>query len=305
MCRPADLDVVRRVAGVLGEHARRGGLDDLAAHPAREADALALDVGAGIAEEAERVGVAAELQADLLEDRVGVLLDQSTRPSSSRTSNGARVRVRNGLAGDVGVAAGGLAAGATAGPAAGAVDPSSVLLRGGTTARRRRPPPSGRRAATGRRRRRALGSVSHRRQVGRRRRPMGEGHRLDEVLLEPRLDRGLDLLDAPDDALDLAPRGGAQAARSARPVPAALPARLDVVQRRVGDQAEDHRVERVDLAAERAGQPDLVDRLDPGVVHQQADAGVERGLRELDRPDVVLGDADPRPARLAVASKRT
>jgi hypothetical protein len=55
-------------------------------------------------------------------------------------------------------------------------------------------------------------------------------------------------------------------------------------------------VERVDLAAERAGEPDLVDRLDPGVVHQQPDAGVERGLRELDRPDVVLGDDDPWPA---------
>ena len=55
-------------------------------------------------------------------------------------------------------------------------------------------------------------------------------------------------------------------------------------------------MERVDLAAERAREPDLVDRLDAGVVHQQPDAGVERGLRELDRPDVVLGDDDPRPA---------
>ena len=55
-------------------------------------------------------------------------------------------------------------------------------------------------------------------------------------------------------------------------------------------------MERVDLAAERAGEPDLVDGLDPGVVHQQPDAGVECGLRQLDRPDVVLGDRDPRPA---------
>ena len=75
----------------------------------------------------------------------------------------------------------------------------------------------------------------------------------------------------------------------------------DAVQRRVRDQPEDHRVERVDLAAERAGEPDLVDRVDPGVVHQQPDAGVERGLGELDRPDVVLGDGDPEPA---VASRR-
>ena len=34
----------------------------------------------------------------------------------------------------------------------------------------------------------------------------------------------------------------------------------------------------------------------PEVVHQQPDAGVERGLGELDRADVVLGDRDPRPA---------
>ena len=80
------------------------------------------------------------------------------------------------------------------------------------------------------------------------------------------------------------------------PVPAALPGRLDVGEVAVGDEAEDHRVERVDLAAERAGQPDLVDRLDPGVIHQQPDAGVEGGLRQLDRPDVVLGHDDPRPA---------
>ena len=53
---------------------------------------------------------------------------------------------------------------------------------------------------------------------------------------------------------------------------------------------------RVDLAAERAGEPDLVDGLDAEVVHQQPDAGVQRGLRELDRADVVLGDGDARAA---------
>ena len=80
------------------------------------------------------------------------------------------------------------------------------------------------------------------------------------------------------------------------PVPAALPAALTWLELGVRDQPEDHRVERVDLAPERAGEPDLVDGLDAGVVHQQPDAGVEGGLRELDRPDVVLGDDDPRPA---------
>ncbi len=35
-------------------------------------------------------------------------------------------------------------------------------------------------------------------------------------------------------------------------------------------------------------------RVDLELVHQQPDAGVQRGLAELDRPDVVLGDRDPR-----------
>ena len=52
----------------------------------------------------------------------------------------------------------------------------------------------------------------------------------------------------------------------------------------------------VDVAAERAGEADLVDGVDSQVVHQQPGAGVERGLRELDRPDVALGDRDARRA---------
>ena len=41
--------------------ARRGRLDDLPAHAAREPDADAVDVGAGVGEQAERLRVAAEL----------------------------------------------------------------------------------------------------------------------------------------------------------------------------------------------------------------------------------------------------
>jgi hypothetical protein len=84
--------------------------------------------------------------------------------------------------------------------------------------------------------------------------------------------------------------------RDERPGPRRVAGSLDVGQVGVRDQPEDHRVELVDLAAERPREPDLVDRLDAGVVHQEPNAGVERGLRELDRPDVVLGDGDPRPA---------
>ena len=77
------------------------------------------------------------------------------------------------------------------------------------------------------------------------------------------------------------------------PVPAALPAARTRPRSQSGHEAQDHRVERVDLAAERAGQPDLVDRLDLELVHEQPDAGVQRRLGELDGADVVLGDEDP------------
>ena len=73
---PADLDVVGVVACVLGELARGAGLDDLAAHPAGEADQLAVDVGAGVTQRPEGIRVAAEDDADLLEDRIRVVLDE-------------------------------------------------------------------------------------------------------------------------------------------------------------------------------------------------------------------------------------
>ena len=63
------------VAGALREQPRRGRLDDRAAHAAREADALAGDVGAGAAEDLGRLGEVDDLDADLFEERVGVGLD--------------------------------------------------------------------------------------------------------------------------------------------------------------------------------------------------------------------------------------
>ena len=80
------------------------------------------------------------------------------------------------------------------------------------------------------------------------------------------------------------------------PVPAALPTPPHAVEVAVGDEPEHHRVERVDVAAEGTREPDLVDRLDAGVVHQQARAGIGGGLRELDGPHVRLRDEDPRRA---------
>ena len=55
--------------------ARRRGLDERAAHAAREAHPLTLDVGAGAAEDLGRLGEVDDLDADLLEEGVGVGLD--------------------------------------------------------------------------------------------------------------------------------------------------------------------------------------------------------------------------------------
>ena len=205
-----------RVAGVLGELARRGRLDDLAAHPAREADALALDVGAGVAEAgasasgsprnsrptSSRIVSALCSMSDealLVED-----LERGERPGQERHVL------------DVGVEAGGLAGGAAAGAVAGSA--SSVIgppspARGDAAAR---VGAAGRPVAAARPSRRVGRSRQRRRpgrQVRERRRPVRERHRLDEVLLEARLDRGLDLLDRPDDALDLASAPRPTAAR--------------------------------------------------------------------------------------------
>ena len=73
--RVADDDAALGVAGALGEALRRAGLDQLAAHPALEADARALDVGAGRAEDLDRLGEVDDLDPDFLEERVGVVLD--------------------------------------------------------------------------------------------------------------------------------------------------------------------------------------------------------------------------------------
>ena len=71
-----------------------------------------------------------------------------------------------------------------------------------------------------------------------------------------------------------------------------------MLQRAIGDQAQDHRIFHVDMAAEGAGEPDAVDLVDAELVHQQPRAGIERRLGQLDGAHVILGDRDQ---RLAVA----
>ena len=78
--------------------------------------------------------------------------------------------------------------------------------------------------------------------------------------------------------------------RDARAGAGGIAGRLHLLQRAIGDQAEDHRVLDVDMAAEGAGEPDAVDLLDAELVHQQARAGIERGLGQLDGAHVVLRD---------------
>jgi len=72
--RPADLDRAGGVAGVLGEPGR-GRRDQRSHQPPFEADAHPVDVGPRRLEQPKRLVVAAKLDADLLEDRLGVGLD--------------------------------------------------------------------------------------------------------------------------------------------------------------------------------------------------------------------------------------
>ena len=74
--RVPDLDIARGIASALGEHGGRAGPDDLAAHASREADARAGHVGAGASKDLEGLREVADLDADLLEQGVGVVLDQ-------------------------------------------------------------------------------------------------------------------------------------------------------------------------------------------------------------------------------------
>ena len=84
-------------------------------------------------------------------------------------------------------------------------------------------------------------------------------HRIHEILLEFRLYRGFDLLDVANGRLDLGAGSRCSADAMAAPVPAALPADSHGAEVAIRNQAEDHRVLRVDMAAEGAREPDPVD----------------------------------------------
>ena len=67
--------VVRRVAGMLGEFTRGGGLNQLAAQTAWETNALTFDVGTRCAQDVQRLGIVAEVDTDFFQNGVSVALD--------------------------------------------------------------------------------------------------------------------------------------------------------------------------------------------------------------------------------------
>ena len=236
---PADLDVVRLVPRVLGELARRGRLDDLAAHAAREPDPLALDVGAGVASAARSASASPRNSSPTSSRIVSALCSMIARPSSPRTSNGAmrpgqeRRPDRRGR--------GGGPPGGRRGrrSAVGERCRSSVVPRGcGFTRCGRRGATASSRLAASSAAPVAVGWSGGRSTTAAR---FGNGavrcgirHRVDEVLLEARLDGGLDLLDASATTSSISRRAAPLTSAMRAPVPAALPAALTWLSSRPG-----------------------------------------------------------------------
>ena len=172
---PADLDVVRLVPGVLGELARRGRLDDLAGQPAREADPLALDVGAGVAEQAQRVRRRRGTRGRPPRGSCRRCARWSRGPPRRGPRTGASVRVRNGSRSTWAWRRAARRASRPPDRRRGCRRRSSVLLRGARSTRSvvARAGVIGSPAAAARRRRRRSRQVDHGRQVRGRRRSGG------------------------------------------------------------------------------------------------------------------------------------
>src|SRR6187551_3891187 len=109
---------------------------------------------------------------------------------------------------------------------------------------------------------------------------MRYGHRVDEVLLEARLDGGLDFLDRADDGLDLLACRAVEEG-DARAGACGVSGGRDAGRVAVRHQSENERMHGVDVGAERARKPHAVDAVEPVAVEQQLAARVESRLREL------------------------
>ena len=232
--------------------------------PAREADPLAVDVGAGLAEEAQRVGVAAELDADLLEDRVGVVLDEREAllaEDLERRQRAGQERARARRA-------------ARAGRAWRAARPpvrrrgSSSITRSSVACRRAtaRGDVVVRRAAAVASPAGPLGASPGSVDDGR----PGSGTaavRCGKAIASTKCSwkRGstaVSIFSTRRTTPSISRRAAPRQQRDQRAGAGGVAGRADVGEVAVGDEPEDHRVERVDLAAERAGEADLVDRVD-------------------------------------------
>ena len=87
--------VARGIAGMLDIFPRRALLDDRARQPAREMNAGAPHVGAGLLPQLQALVVAMELDADLLENDVGIVLDDLQPLLAQHLDHGVR-RLMNG-----------------------------------------------------------------------------------------------------------------------------------------------------------------------------------------------------------------
>jgi hypothetical protein len=70
------MDVVCGIAGLLREFAGRGRLDQSPGKATLETHPFAIHVRTGIAQQLERLGITAELHADVLQDGIGIVLDE-------------------------------------------------------------------------------------------------------------------------------------------------------------------------------------------------------------------------------------
>ncbi len=109
------------------------------------------------------------------------------------------------------------------------------------------------------------------------------------MLLEARLDRGFDLFDAAHDRFDFGARGAVEQ-RDARARARRVAGGDDFAQIAIGNHAERHRVKRVDMAAERAGEGDALRRSGAEAFDEQLRARVKRRLGELNGAHVGLMD---------------
>ena len=118
---------------------------------------------------------------------------------------------------------------------------------------------------------------------------MRDRHRLDELILERGFYRRLDLLNIANDRLDLAPRTLVQK-RHSRAGSGRIAGGPNILQLAVRNHAKNHRIFWVDMGAERAGQHHPVHLLQPHLVHQQTEPGMQRRLCQLDSTDIILRD---------------